>query len=621
MPKKWTNIISLCVCLSLAGIMCGTQKVHAKESAEVQATDIYGKEYTEKEETQPAEPLELYFNEGFYKEDLEMISGFSELTYLEAVVAEEMDLGELLGRENLDLRLHFSQELLECEEESFKDSPYIVCRKFEEEVDWRLEGEAKENFLATYQRKNAGLKKVECFTIRRMNEGQNKEEYPMCDVRTYLRVTEGNRRWILETGVPDGTYLGDGRSDCFAIKDINFDGVEDVTLRTGRFGNQGIVYEFGWIWDETKQDYIYSDSYSHIGNPSVDPEQQIVRSSWRNSAVSHGWGIYEYRGGEFVLKSKMKEDMLWDDEIPEGMEVPENGEVWCWTEEIFQGGERMKENRYYAVCGANAPAAYPEAYYEFMERDSYWGYPKTENTQADAGGFLGEITMGFQNKEVFCELWLTEDFAGQATLVIRKVPGAKSENYYEVVLTDFQGKCKEHGSLTEDKTGKAVQNGKKAAEAKEACMYEAEFPVAYIYADEDKIYWMAHEEGYQEIFRQVGGFPPEDYIDVWNKKKMERGDHRGYFGYRVVCAKEEIEDNYELLQNETYAAEEGMNQDPRYHNEISAIGNRREYSLYPDKEYSGGTTERMFMIWEKGEGLTYFENWVGAYRDYVAFWT
>lgn len=610
MLKKRTRWLSLCVALYLAAGMTCTAKTPEEG---VQGTGVVITKTEQKEETKP---LELYFMEGLYQEDSELISKLSEVAYVQASVTEETDVLALLDRNETDLKLYFTRDMLAAEGQDGNELPYIVIPEFEAAIDWKREGEPEENFLAVYQRKRKGSMQVECFTIQKLNQEEEQKENPTLDVCTYLRVSKGEATWILDTEAEEGIYLGDARSDYFEIKDINFDGKEDITLQTGHYGNQGIVFEFGWIWSEKEQDYLLSDSYFQIGNPDVDEEQKIVRSSWRNSAVSHGWGIYGYENGQFVLQSRLTEDLLREEEILQGFDVPEAGEVWCWTEEIFTSGICTEENKYYAVSTPETPAAYPEAYYGFMERDSYWGYPQTAEEAGDVKGFFPQGIQGYAKEEVFCELRFNEIFNGKASLEISRVAGARSANYYELILTDFDGKCYEHGEVAAENP---VAQKKKKAEQK-VCMYTEAFPVAYIYADEDKIYWMPHEEAYTEIFRQINGFPTEEYITALKEVKMEAGDHSGYFTYRTVCTEEGVEDNYRQLQFDGYTPEPGMNGDARFHNSVDAIGNRREYSLYPDKEYAGGTVERMFLIWEMGQGLTYFENWVGAYRDYIAFW-
>ena len=70
------------------------------------------------------------------------------------------------------------------------------------------------------------------------------------------------------------------------------------------------------------------------------------------------------------MKSEMEESLLYDDEIPADLEVPEGAEVWQWVETIY-GDDGEKETRSFMavkLSGENLEA--PE---EFYEPGSYWG--------------------------------------------------------------------------------------------------------------------------------------------------------------------------------------------------------------------------------------------------------
>lgn len=293
----------------------------------------------------------------------------SELEKVTLAVTEEMDLEPLLEREGLALRLTFCQKMVEFEEDIFDGKGAVVCDGLDEALGWRKEKSVeskKEDFLAIYQKFIDDGRKIECFSVR----GREGEE--MYNVKTFLRVTDKGQAYILDPEDEDWGF-GSYRQDYVSLKDINFDGVKDITLDMGHFGNQGSTYETGWIWEEEQGKYILCNSYYQIVNPQVDSEHKLVRSSWRNWAASHSWAIYRYEKGEFVKKSELTEEPLQEDEIPEDMVVPEGAEVWRWVEEIYENGKVAETKSFVIACVEGEENEYPEGCERFFEEDSYWG--------------------------------------------------------------------------------------------------------------------------------------------------------------------------------------------------------------------------------------------------------
>lgn len=121
--------------------------------------------------------------------------------------------------------------------------------------------------------------------------------------------------------------------------DVNFDGVMDILLCLGHWGNQGaLIYKCFLAQDasEAAQDKTVlteCPSFADIANPSPDSSQKLVLSSWRNSAVSHGYGKYKYMNHEFILSECLTEFLASD-----------NGkEVWNWKIEEWKDGAAQVE--------------------------------------------------------------------------------------------------------------------------------------------------------------------------------------------------------------------------------------------------------------------------------------
>ncbi len=265
------------------------------------------------------------------------------LERIEGYVDADMDLQPLLDRDRLSLYLYF------CMDEG-ASAP-------------------EEGTTCIYQRGYDQDRMVECFTKWQGDDDR------MCD--PWLRVTDGSGVYELRPEVSEMFGLGDYREDRMALKDINFDGIKDITLETGHYGNQGIVYEYGWILNQDTGRYEYSPTYSDIGNPSVDARHKLVRSCWRNAAYSHSWAIYRYADGAFVEQGELTEEFILKDEVQEELGLPEGAGVTRWQERIFENEETVEVKDAYQVRMAEKRSELPKVCEAYRAQDSYWGYPES----------------------------------------------------------------------------------------------------------------------------------------------------------------------------------------------------------------------------------------------------
>ena len=144
-------------------------------------------------------------------------------------------------------------------------------------------------------------------------------------------------------------------------------------MEAGSYGTQMLTYKYGWIWEQASGRYAFSPTFAGIGDPAIDVKHQLVRSSWRNWAASHSWAIYRYVDGQFVMQGRLTEEVLFTEDIPPELEVPEGAEVWRWQEEIMEDGEVAEVINSYAVEVEGEETIYPERYESYYEEDSYWG--------------------------------------------------------------------------------------------------------------------------------------------------------------------------------------------------------------------------------------------------------
>lgn len=275
--------------------------------------------------------------------DLGFAARLPALEELTCTIIEERDLRPALDREGLSLYL----ELLYLEEE---ETP---------------EARDGEEMPCIYQRRYDQGRMVECFTEWQGEDGR------LCD--PWLRVTDGAAVYELRPEVSELFGYGDYREDRMELKDINFDGIKDITLETGRYGNQGVVYDYGWIWNQNTGRYEYSPTYRDIANPSVDAEHQLVRSVWRNWAASHSWAIYRYVDGAYVMQSELTEEYIAQEDVQEELGLPEKAGLIRWQEWILESEGMGTIKNAYAVLFEGAEDRYPKVYESYFAQDSYWG--------------------------------------------------------------------------------------------------------------------------------------------------------------------------------------------------------------------------------------------------------
>ena len=119
----------------------------------------------------------------------------------------------------------------------------------------------------------------------------------------------------------------------FEYVDVNFDTVPDLLICTGHHGNQGALTYYCFLQTETG--FVEAPTFSDIPNPSIDTENQLILSQWRNSAASHSWAEYKCEDNIYVLSRELREELL----------VDSDEEIWIWTvngEEIGRSNELSK---------------------------------------------------------------------------------------------------------------------------------------------------------------------------------------------------------------------------------------------------------------------------------------
>lgn len=219
----------------------------------------------------------------------------------------------------------------------------------------------------------------------------------------------------------------------------------------------------------------------------------------------------------------------------------------------------------------------------------------SENVESGKNNFFYRFDGDEIAADVRCGLNYFEGyFSGEGTLKIRKIKDTKMEGFYEISLTDMRGNCEEHGdNISAD------------------CIYSGEFWIGYFYVSEDRVYMMSHDEDYLPFLCEMTTFPPTEQIEEWNGRLREQGARCGYFGYRLCCADEGMEDTFGMECDDGRVPED-------YHNYIAVEDEKRTFDFYPDEVM--GTQEHMRIVWGKDRGILYFANYTGNYKNFISFY-
>lgn len=132
----------------------------------------------------------------------------------------------------------------------------------------------------------------------------------------------------VEAGAGDAIWVS--AQDKFEYADVNFDDIPDLLICTGHHGNQGLLTYYCFL--QTEDGFVEFPAFTDIPNPSIDVENKLILSQWRNSAASHSWAEYQWQDDAHMLYRELCEAAVWES----------GREVWVWTvngEEIGRSDE------------------------------------------------------------------------------------------------------------------------------------------------------------------------------------------------------------------------------------------------------------------------------------------
>ena len=121
----------------------------------------------------------------------------------------------------------------------------------------------------------------------------------------------------------------------FIYTDVNFDGIPDLLICSGCYGNQGYLTYYCFL--QTNAGFVESPTFADICNPTVDGENKLILSRWRNNAASHSWATYKYQDNAFVFYRELREDAVgYDEDGNDILEWTVNGEVIGRSDELSE---------------------------------------------------------------------------------------------------------------------------------------------------------------------------------------------------------------------------------------------------------------------------------------------
>ena len=156
---------------------------------------------------------------------------------------------------------------------------------------------------------------------------------------------DGTYEYVQSFGDIGFRMFGDGFGETdihrIILTDIDFDGVQDVLIFLGNFGNQGAAFYSGFL---RRGDSYIRSNFEEIWSPRINRETEQFSFFSRNSAASATYGIYEFSEDVFVPMHKRTYEFDLEKEkwrvtilIENGREVEivsyyEEGQVPEWEE-------------------------------------------------------------------------------------------------------------------------------------------------------------------------------------------------------------------------------------------------------------------------------------------------
>lgn len=89
------------------------------------------------------------------------------------------------------------------------------------------------------------------------------------------------------------------------VADVNFDGYKDVIILNSFSGAHSNTWYDCWLWNPETSLFDESESFADICNPALNSEKKCIYSTGGSGASNHGWDIYQFIEGKFVVTNSL----------------------------------------------------------------------------------------------------------------------------------------------------------------------------------------------------------------------------------------------------------------------------------------------------------------------------
>ena len=91
------------------------------------------------------------------------------------------------------------------------------------------------------------------------------------------------------------------------LRDVTFDGLPDLLIYQGAYGNQGAGHYDCYVQDAKSRQFVHAPTYAAISNPDASTQDKAIYSAERASAAVYVYKKYTFSGTAFVLSDSLVE--------------------------------------------------------------------------------------------------------------------------------------------------------------------------------------------------------------------------------------------------------------------------------------------------------------------------
>ncbi len=237
--------------------------------------------------------LAFDFNNMLTKEDFNNIKKIKSLKALDIFAKDLEDISIIDDYDYINIHLTY------IEDDNISD---ILSN----ELEYANQFEGK---IINYTKYLEGNMMYELYVSNKIDEAN--EFYNNLDSKLFISKVEKGNKELLQ--IIDDVFRINNATGGLFLEDVNFDGKKDILIKTGHHGNQWYVTYNCYLFDGEK--YVKNSNFEKIINASIDYTNKRILSAWRNYSASHGWGIYAFANGDFIMTDSLTREFTVDDKM------------------------------------------------------------------------------------------------------------------------------------------------------------------------------------------------------------------------------------------------------------------------------------------------------------------